>query len=90
MPKPATVFNYLLQAVEGEISIPLVGKINEYLRNKRSKAVLYTYDSILFDYSFDDGTDVLGEVRKIMSLDDTFPTKVYIGDNYHDMELLAV
>lgn len=87
-PKPATVFNYLLQAAEGEISIPVLGKVNEFLRGKKTQAVLYTYDSILFDYHFDDET-ILSDIREIMSLDWKFPTKVYVGNNYHDMALVS-
>jgi len=85
--KPATIFNYILQATEGEISIPILGNVNEFLKNKKTKAILYTYDSILFDYNIDDGK-ITNDIQKIMSLDDKFPTKIYVGDNYHDMRLL--
>ena len=87
-PKPATIFNYIMQAVEGEISIPVWGMVNNLLRNKRSKCVLYTYDSFLIDYCLDDG-NILTEIREEMSLDGKFPTKVYMGDNYHDMDLIV-
>jgi hypothetical protein len=87
-PKPATIFNYIMQAVEGEISIPVLGMVNNLLRNKRSKCVLYTYDSFLIDYCLDDG-NILTEIREEMSLDGKFPTKVYMGDNYHDMDLIV-
>lgn len=87
-PKPATVFNYILQATEGEISIPVLGKVNEILRGKSTKAVLYTYDSILFDYCFDDG-DVLKQIVDVMGLDGRFPMKIYFGDNYHNMDLIS-
>ena len=85
--KPATVFNYILQAAEGEISIPILGKVNEFLRDKKSKAILYTYDSVLFDYCLDDGP-IMTEVRSIMSFGNTFPMKWYIGNNFQDMEQL--
>jgi hypothetical protein len=88
-PKPATVFNYILQAVEGEISIPILGEVNEFLRDKKTKAVLYTYDSILFDYCVEDGVRLMPKIREMMSFGGTFPTKVYVGDNYQDMELVA-
>ena len=85
-PKPATVFNYIMQASEGEISIPVLGQVNEFLRGKQTKAVLYTYDSILFDCCLDDGP-ILLPIKDIMCLDGKFPMKFYVGDNYHDMEL---
>ena len=87
-PKPATVFNYMLQAAEGEISIPVLGNVGEFLQTKQSKAVLYTYDSILFDCCLDDGP-IMNTIKSIMSLEGRFPMKVYVGDNYHDMELLT-
>lgn len=87
-PKPATVFNYILQATEGEISIPVLGKVNEFLRGKETKAVLYTYDSILFDCCYDDGA-IMREVQSIMGLGGKFPMKIYSGDNYHDLRLLS-
>jgi hypothetical protein len=87
-PKPATVFNYILQAVEGEISIPVLGEVNKLLSGRKTQAVLYIYDSILFDYHVEDG-DVLKEIYFLMSLDGKFPMKIYIGDNYHDLELVT-
>ncbi len=87
-PKPATVFNYIMQASEGEISIPVLQQVNEFLKDKQSKAVLYTYDSILFDCCLDDGP-IMGKVRTMMSLENRFPMKTYLGDNYHDMHLLT-
>ena len=86
-PKPATVFNYLMQAIEGEISIPILGQVNELLKGRKTQAVLYTYDSILFDYHLDDG-DIMGTIKTTMEFDHTFPTRVYFGDNYQDMELV--
>lgn len=86
-PKPATVFNYLLQAAEGEISIPILGGVNEFLRTKQSKAVLYTYDSILFDCCLDDA-GIFPVIKDLMSLGGEFPLKVYVGDNYQDMTVL--
>ena len=46
-PDPPKVFNYLLQATEGELSIPQVKNVLEYLKPKYTKAVLYTYDAVL-------------------------------------------
>jgi hypothetical protein len=86
-PKPATVFNYLLQAAEGEISIPILGSVNESLQNMQTKAVLYTYDSILFDVHNDDILH-MAAIRDLMSFGGQFPTKLYVGSNYQDMVLL--
>ena len=89
-PNPPKVFNYILQAAEGEVAIPRLQLVMDYLRNKRSKAILYTYDAILYDFHKDDGIDVLDEVRRIMSIDGTFPMKTYIGSSYHDVQLVSI
>lgn len=89
-PSPTKVFNYILQAVEGEIAIPRIQLVLEYLRNKRTKAVLYTYDAILYDFHKNDGLDTLNEIRRIMGLDGTFPMKTYIGDSYQDVKIVSI
>jgi hypothetical protein len=49
-----------------------------------SKVILYNYDSILLDASKDDGKNTLQEVQRI-TIDNQFPVKVYVGNNYHNM-----
>ena len=56
--------------------------VNKYLRDKKTKAVLYTYDSLLFDFYKDDGTEVLNTIMDIMKMNDRFPIKVYMGQSY--------
>jgi hypothetical protein len=58
--------------------------VNEYLRNKKTKAVLYTYDSLLFDFHKDDGSEVLEEIMNLMMVD-KFPIKTYAGESYGSM-----
>ena len=89
-PNPPKVFNYILQAVEGEVSIPKVKTVLAYLQGKKTKAVLYTYDSVLYDFHKDDGYDTLREVRRIMSFDGRFPMKTYIGETYQDVKLVTL
>lgn len=85
-PNPNKLFNYILQASEGEIAIPLLGKVNRYLNNKRTKAVLYTYDSVLYDFHKGDGIETINGIVDIMSDNGKFPTKKYIGKSYQDLD----
>ena len=48
-PNPQKVFNYLLQAVETELNVDILGKILDYIKGSGIKLSLYTYDSFLFD-----------------------------------------
>ena len=82
---PNKLFNYILQATETEVAIPAINEVNKYLRDKKTKAVLYTYDSILFDFHKDDGGKILNDVITIMKMNDSFPVKVYMGDSYAKM-----
>lgn len=79
---PNKLFNYILQATETEIAMSSVKWINEYLKDKKTKPVLYTYDSLLFDFYNGDGTEVLSHIVKIMMIDNKFPIKVYKGPSY--------
>lgn len=89
-PNPAKVFNYILQAVEGEVAIPRLQEVMRYLQGKRSKAVLYTYDAVLYDFHKDDGFEILQGIRKIMSNNGQYPMKTYIGESYHDIKLIGI
>ncbi len=70
---PQKVFNYYLQALETETNVYVVKKLNELLVGKRTKLILYTYDSFLFDV---DSTEnyILSEIKTI--LDKISPTDV--------------
>lgn len=89
-PSPEKVFNYILQAVEGEIAISRIQLVLKFLFGKKTKAVLYTYDAVLYDFHKDDGYDTLNEIRKIMSFDGIFPMKTYIGESYNDVKLVNI
>lgn len=82
---PTKLFNYILQAAEGEIAIPRVQDVQRYLEGYQTKAILYTYDSILFDFYKDDGMKVLEAIRNLMNLDGSYSMKTYIGKSYHEM-----
>ena len=89
-PNPPKVFNYILQAVEGELSIPKVKAVLDHLKGKQTKAVLYTYDSVMFDYYKPEGMDLLRELQRIMSFDGRFPMKAYMGETYDDVKQIQL
>ena len=85
-PNPSKLFNYILQATETELAIPALRAVNTYLKNKMSKAVMYTYDSVLFDFHRADGQATLNDIMTIMKMGDRFPVKVYLGNSYDTVE----
>lgn len=82
---PSKLFNYILQAFETETAVEVLQDLLTYLRNKNTKPVLYTYDSILFDVHKSDGMGIVNELKNIMERN-KFPVKAYLGDNYDDMK----
>ena len=82
---PNKLFNYLIQLAETEMNMNIITKIREFLKDYNSKLVLYLYDSFLFDFDKRDGKDIIIELKNIIEQNGKFPTKVKVGNNYHDM-----
>lgn len=82
---PEKLFNYILQATETEIALSAVQWVNRYLRDKKTKAVLYTYDSLLFDFNKEEASTVLGDIMNIMMMGQRFPIKVFKGESYDSL-----
>jgi hypothetical protein len=78
------VFNYLIQALETESNIKKILLIQDYLLNKKTKLVLYGYDSFLFDFSQQDGVETLKDIKSILEEGKHF-TKSKMGLNYGEM-----
>jgi hypothetical protein len=80
------LFNYLLQLTETEMNSRMLTNLIPFIKQYKSKLILYSYDSFLFDYCLDDGIEFLREVKTIIESNGLFPTKVSKGLNYHEME----
>ena len=79
------LFNYLIQAYETESNIKQILSIQDYLLKKKTKLVLYGYDSFLFDFSKQDGVEILTEIKNILERENQL-TKSKMGLNYGDMK----
>lgn len=60
------LFNYIIQNLETKENIYKIKNINGYLKNKKSKLILITYDSFLFDFDMQDGKETLREIKAIL------------------------
>lgn len=84
---PNKLFNYMIQLMETEKNIDTLDRLLWKMGDYKSKIVLYNYDAFLFDFDYKkDGLKYLKDVKKILEWDGKFPTRVYMGDNYHDMK----
>jgi hypothetical protein len=88
------LFNYLIQALETELNVRKILLLQEYLFDKKTKLVLYGYDSFLFDFSKQDGVETLKEIKRILEVKTDVPgdtesyfyTKSKMGLNYGEMQ----
>lgn len=72
---PAKLMNYMMQSLETARNILILKDILRYLKDKRTKAVLYTYDAILFDFDKQEGREVLEGIKDILEQDGKYPVK---------------
>ena len=79
------LFNYLIQAYETESNIKKILLIQDYLLGKKTKLVLYGYDSFLFDFSQQDGVETLKDIKSILEKEKHY-TKSKMGLNYGEMK----
>lgn len=62
--KPQKLFNYILQNLETSTNVLILWDIFRILRGYKTKLVLYTYDSFLFDFD-ESESEILEEIREI-------------------------
>jgi hypothetical protein len=72
--------------METENNMAVLSKLIPEIQNDRSKLILYSYDSFLFDFDMEDGLGYLKKVKTILEQDSKFPVKVSWGVNYHEMK----
>jgi len=82
---PNKILNYVIQSAETYNNVISVKQVIEYLENKQSKVILYTYDSFLVDYSQLDGKEVLTEIKKLLEING-YIVKVAYGANYNSLK----
>jgi len=78
------LFNYIIQAHETETNIKTIIELKQYLLRRKSKLVLYGYDSFLFDINKEDRVQIFRELRNILERNGHL-TKVKVGKNYGEM-----
>lgn len=75
----------ILQVLETEKNILTMKNIQEYLSNKKTKLILYFYDSFLIDYSKEDKKQTLIDIKNIIQ-QETY-CSIKFGKNFKEMEL---
>ena len=79
---PQKLFNYTLQNLETSTNVLIIWDVIKLLKNKNTKIVLYTYDSILLDYCNED--DILESIKEVFKKSN-LKIKLTKGENYNKM-----
>ena len=82
-PNPQKVFNYWIQHTETTRNTDVIRGVLDYLANKKTKLIMYTYDSFLLDFDMNEGVEVLKGVKKVLE-QGNYPTKIMVGKDYSE------
>ena len=78
--KPQKLLNYLLQNLETSVNICIMWDMFKLLKNKKTKLILYTYDSFLFDVCKEE-KEVLTQIKQLFNKW-KLNIKISYGDTY--------
>jgi len=62
----------------------VIKDIRKMIDKYKSKFILYSYDSFLFDMHIDDGLPLLTDIKEVLERD-KYPVKVAWGTNYDEL-----
>jgi len=79
------LLNYYTQSYETERNYEVISKLQNYLIDKDTNMILYTYDSFLFDFNIKDGVETMKSIRDIAEKGG-FPVRVKFGSNYDSLK----
>jgi hypothetical protein len=77
------IFNYMLQNLETEFNSMIITELLQGLKNTKTKLILYTYDSFLFDVNIDEKDYIIDLIKRVFN---NIPYRVKIGKNYQDIK----
>lgn len=83
------ILPYILQSYETERNILIIKDLHLYLEGKKTKLIMYNYDSFLFDYAKKDGKRVLLDIKNILE-QDNYTVSCNYGVNYDEMNKLIL
>lgn len=86
---PGKAFSYLLQSFETEFNVRVIQRLLKLLESYKTELVLYTYDSLLFDFSKSDGRQLITKIRDEMERDQ-MKVKIYAGKNYGSLKRIKL
>ncbi len=83
-PTPQKIWNYIIQSAETYYNIKTLTSLLNFLKDKKSNIILYSYDAFLINYSEEDGKDILKQIKIIIE-EQGFQSSVSYGKNYNNL-----
>jgi hypothetical protein len=80
---PSKLFNYYVQSLETGRNVEILKKVLFLLHNKESFLALYTYDSIIIDFSLKDGKQTVEEIKNYMEEKGKYPIRVKESSDFY-------
>ena len=80
-PNKNKILSYLIQSYETYYNTLTLERVLKLLEGKKTKIVLYTYDSILLDVAKEDIKTLLPKIKQELETNG-FPTRMSVGENY--------
>lgn len=75
------LLSYIIQSYETYYNTITLERVLKLLKGKKTKIVLYTYDSVLFDFDKSELKKLLPQIKQELEADG-FPTRMSVGENY--------
>lgn len=79
---PQKLFNYYVQCLETVNNVKVISVLKELFKNKKSKVILIVYDSVLVDFSAEDGKGFLAKIKNVLE-QGGYRVKARKGANYN-------
>ena len=74
------LFNYYIQSLETENNLLIINKLNDLLKDYKTKLILYVYDAFLFDFAKKE-KELINKIKSILK----YKVHTKIGKNYNEL-----
>jgi hypothetical protein len=80
------IFSIFFRICETELNVKTLLNIQDFLKGKLSKLILYQFDSFVIDWHKEDGKEILKDLKKIIETEDNYKISISYGNNFNEMK----
>jgi len=82
------IFSIFFRICETELNVKTLLNIQDFLKGKLTKLILYQFDSFIIDWNKEDGKEILKDLKKIIETEDNYKVSISYGKNFNEMKQL--